>query len=98
MQAQVLNLLNDLQDRRNLTYIFISHDLSVVKFMSDMMAVMNAGKFVEFGPSESIYANPREEYTQKLIQATPRDDLANIERLAKKRKSMRETKSGSESS
>ena len=98
VQAQVLNLLNDLQDRRNLTYIFISHDLSVVKFMSDMMAVMNAGKFVEFGPSESIYANPREEYTQKLIQATPRDDLANIERLAKKRKSMRETKSGSESS
>ena len=98
VQAQVLNLLNDLQDRRNLTYIFISHDLSVVKFMSDMMAVMNAGKFVEFGPSESIYANPREEYTQKLIQATPRDDLANIERLANKRRSMRETKSVAESS
>ena len=98
VQAQVLNLLKDLQERRQLTYIFISHDLSVVKFMSDMMAVMNAGKFVEFGPSESIYANPREEYTQKLIQATPRDDLANIERLANKRKSMRETKSSSESS
>ena len=92
VQAQVLNLLNDLQDRRKLTYIFISHDLSVVKFMSDMMAVMNDGKFVEFGPSESIYANPREEYTQKLIQATPRDDLENIERLVQKRKAIRDRK------
>ena len=53
VQAQVLNLLNDLQDRRGLTYIFISHDLSVVKFMADMMAVMNEGKIVEFGPSRS---------------------------------------------
>ena len=92
IQAQVLNLLNDLQDRRNLTYIFISHDLSVVKFMSDMMAVMNDGKFVEFGPSESIYANPQEDYTQKLIQATPRDDLDSIEQLVEKRKSIRQAK------
>ncbi len=59
MQAQVLNLLKELQDKRGLTYIFISHDLSVVKFMADMMAVMNDGKIVEFGPSETIYANPR---------------------------------------
>ena len=58
VQAQVLNLLKDLQQTRKLTYLF-SHDLSVVKFMSDMMAVMNAGKIVEFGPSESIYANPK---------------------------------------
>ena len=56
LQAQVLNLLKDLQQRCGLTYIFISHDLSVVKFMADMMAVMNAGKLVEFGPSENIYA------------------------------------------
>ena len=92
VQAQVLNLLNDLQQRRGLTYIFISHDLSVVKFMADMMAVMNDGLFVEFGPSESIYANPREEYTQRLIQATPRDDLENIERLVNQRKSLRAQK------
>ncbi len=71
VQAQVLNLLKDLQERRGLTYVFISHDLSVVKFMSDMMAVMNAGKIVEYGPSDSIYANPQNEYTRKLIAAIP---------------------------
>ena len=92
VQAQVLNLLNDLQDKRRLTYIFISHDLSVVKFMADMMAVMNNGKFVEFGPSETIYSSPREEYTQRLIQATPRDDLENIERLVNNRKTIRQQK------
>ncbi|MFN3149530.1 ABC transporter ATP-binding protein [Bremerella sp.] len=80
VQAQVLNLLKDLQEKRGLTYIFISHDLSVVKFMADMMAVMNEGKIVEFGPAEAIYANPKEEYTRKLINATPRDDLEHIEK------------------
>ena len=80
VQAQVLNLLKRLQEKRKLTYIFISHDLSVVKFMADMMAVMNAGKIVEFGPSESIYANPQEAYTRKLIEATPKDDLEHIKR------------------
>ncbi len=78
VQAQVLNLLKDLQESRGLTYIFISHDLSVVKFMADMMAVMNDGLFVEFGPSDSIYENPREEYTQRLIGATPQDSLESI--------------------
>ena len=78
VQAQVLNLLNDLQDRRGLTYIFISHDLSVVKFMADMMAVMNAGKIVEFGPSEAIYEDPQEAYTKRLIAATPKDDIDHI--------------------
>ncbi len=78
VQAQVLNLLKDLQESRGLTYIFISHDLSVVKFMADMMAVMNDGLFVEFGPSDAIYENPREEYTQRLIGATPQDSLESI--------------------
>ncbi|MGY8770991.1 MAG: ABC transporter ATP-binding protein [Pirellulales bacterium] len=78
VQAQVLNLLKDLQEKRKLTYIFISHDLSVVKFMADMMAVMNEGEIIEFGPSEAIYANPSEEYTKRLIEATPRDDLEHI--------------------
>jgi peptide/nickel transport system ATP-binding protein len=78
VQAQVLNLLKQLQDHRHLTYIFISHDLSVVKFMADMMAVMNNGHIVEFGPSETIYARPRENYTRRLIAATPKDDLELI--------------------
>jgi peptide/nickel transport system ATP-binding protein len=78
VQAQVLNLLKSLQARRGLTYIFISHDLSVVKFMADMMAVMQAGKIVEFGPSEAIYAHPQQAYTQNLIAATPKDDLEHI--------------------
>jgi peptide/nickel transport system ATP-binding protein len=87
VQAQVLNLLKDLQDKRGLTYIFISHDLSVVKFMADMMAVMNKGQIVEFGPSENIYANPREDYTRKLIEATPKDDLELIrQRVAQREK------------
>jgi peptide/nickel transport system ATP-binding protein len=80
VQAQVLNLLKRLQEHRNLTYIFISHDLSVVKFMADMMAVMNAGKIVEFGPSEAVYAHPKEDYTRRLISATPKDDLDSIRR------------------
>jgi len=89
VQAQVLNLLNDLQDKYGLTYIFISHDLSVVKFMADMMAVMNAGKIVEFGPSQAIYADPREEYTRHLISATPNDDLEHIRKLVAQRKQRR---------
>ncbi len=85
VQAQVLNLLKRLQEKRGLTYIFISHDLSVVKFMSDMMAVMNAGKIVEFGPSENIYAHPKEDYTRRLIDATPKDSIENIKRRQKHR-------------
>ena len=89
VQAQVLNLLRDLQQSRSLTYLFISHDLSVVKFMADMMAVMNGGKIIEFGPSQAIYAAPREEYTRKLIAATPRDDLEHLRRLVQERAAKR---------
>ncbi len=78
VQAQVLNLLKELQLARGLTYIFISHDLSVVKFMSDVMCVMREGRIVEQGPSEGIYASPTEAYTQTLIDAIPRDDLEHI--------------------
>ena len=78
VQAQVLNLLKDLQAKRGLTYIFISHDLSVVKFMSDVMCVMQDGKIVEAGPSEAIYQDPQQEYTRTLIAAIPRDDLDHI--------------------
>jgi peptide/nickel transport system ATP-binding protein len=78
VQAQVLNLLKDLQREHHLTYIFISHDLSVVKFMSDMMAVMNDGRIVEFGPSDDVYAHPRDEYTRRLIAAIPEPTLESI--------------------
>ncbi|MEE2737132.1 MAG: ABC transporter ATP-binding protein [Planctomycetota bacterium] len=90
VQAQVLNLLNDLQNTRELTYIFISHDLSVVKFMADMIAVMHDGKIVEFGASESIYANPKEDYTRRLIQATPKDDVESLRARVEKRRELRE--------
>ncbi|MFL0704126.1 ABC transporter ATP-binding protein [Cylindrospermopsis raciborskii] len=75
VQAQVLNLLKELQQEFQLTYIFISHDLSVVKFMSDRILVMNEGKIVEVGTSESIYRQPREEYTKKLIAAIPQGNI-----------------------
>jgi peptide/nickel transport system ATP-binding protein len=80
VQAQVLNLLKRLQAKHHLTFIFISHDLSVVKFMADMMAVMDQGKIVEFGPSEAIYAHPKMDYTRDLIAAAPQDDLDSIRR------------------
>ena len=73
VQAQVLNLLKQLQGKRSLTYIFISHDLSVVKFMADTIAVMREGKIVELGEAEDVYANPSDEYTKNLIAAVPRD-------------------------
>jgi len=87
VQAQVLNLLKDLQEKHGLTYIFISHDLSVVKFQSDTMAVMKDGKIVESGSAESIYANPVQAYTKRLIDAVPRDDLDQIKvRMAAREK------------
>ena len=72
IQAQVLNLLNDLKKEYGFTYIFISHDLSVVKFMSDRMAVMKDGKIEEIGDADQIYNYPKSEYTQKLIEAVPK--------------------------
>ncbi len=86
VQAQVLNLLKELQEQHNLTYIFISHDLSVVKFMSDMMAVMNQGKLIELGPSEMVYQSPRDDYTKNLIESIPTDDLTQIKKRVEYRK------------
>jgi peptide/nickel transport system ATP-binding protein len=71
VQAQVLNLLNELKEEQGLTYIFISHDLSVVRFMSDRMLVMNQGRMEEMGDAEEVYNNPKSAYTQKLIAAIP---------------------------
>jgi peptide/nickel transport system ATP-binding protein len=72
VQAQVLNLLNELKDDFGYTYIFISHDLAVVKYMSDNLLVMNKGIIEEEGEADSIYANPKKDYTKKLIDAIPK--------------------------
>ncbi|MEW6493890.1 MAG: ABC transporter ATP-binding protein [Cyanobacteriota bacterium] len=78
VQAQVLNLLKDLQQDFGLTYIFISHDLSVVKFVSDRIMVMNQGKIEEIGSANSIYNNPQKDYTRQLIKAIPDATLEDI--------------------
>ena len=78
VQAQVLNLLLKLREQFGLTYIFISHDLSVVKFMSDRMLVMNRGKIEEMGASDDIYQSPQKAYTQQLIQAIPKGSIEDI--------------------
>lgn len=72
VQAQVLNLLNDLKDNYNFTYIFISHDLSVVKYMSDNVMVMNKGRIEEIGEADELYANPKTTYTKGLISSIPK--------------------------
>src|SRR5690554_1548451 len=72
VQAQVLNLLNELKNDFGFTYIFISHDLAVVKYMSDQLLVMNQGKIAELGDADEIYANPQTEYSKKLIEAIPK--------------------------
>ncbi len=72
VQAQVLNLLMELRERFGLTYIFISHDLSVVKFMSDRMMVMKDGKIVEMGDADQVYEQPKSDYTRQLIEAIPK--------------------------
>jgi peptide/nickel transport system ATP-binding protein len=72
VQATVLNLLLDLQDEFGMTYIFISHDLAVVKYMADDMLVMSEGEIVERGGSDAVYADPQHEYTRKLLSAIPR--------------------------
>jgi peptide/nickel transport system ATP-binding protein len=73
VQAQVLNLLSDIREQYSLSYIFISHDLSVVKHFSDRLIVMNKGMIVEEGYPDEVYANPKQEYTRQLIEAIPQD-------------------------
>lgn len=86
VQAQVLNLLNDLKKEFKFTYIFISHDLSVVKFMSDRMVVMNNGKIEEIGNADDIYNNPTSDYTKNLISSIPKGRLEDISNSIQKKK------------
>lgn len=74
IQAQVVNLLKDLQRDQGLTYLFIAHDLSMVKYISDRIGVMHYGKLLEVGPSDEIYAHPLHDYTASLISAVPVPD------------------------
>ena len=85
VQAQVLNLLKELQNEFNLTYMFISHDLSVVKFISDRIMVMKQGQIVEEGSSESIYREPQQDYTRQLIASIPTGSLERIQQRENKR-------------
>jgi len=84
VQAQVLNLLIKLREEFKFSYIFISHDLSVVKFISDRIVVMNKGKIEEIGYADDIYNHPTKEYTQKLINAIPKGDLEDIRKKLSK--------------
>lgn len=74
VQAQIINLLKELQEKRNLTYLFISHDLSVVEMISDRIGVMYLGTIVETAPKKELYANPRHPYTRALLSAVPIPD------------------------
>jgi len=87
IQAQILNLLKDLQQAFGLTYLFIAHDLAVVREMSDHIAVMNRGKIVEAGSADQVYTNPRDDYTKALLAAVPvPDPLRMRERKAERRR------------
>jgi dipeptide transport system ATP-binding protein len=78
VQAQVLNLLQDLQDEFKLTYVFISHDLSVVRHIADDVMVMYFGEAVEHGPRDEVFGNPQHNYTKTLFAATPKVDVDAI--------------------
>ncbi|WP_157017917.1 dipeptide ABC transporter ATP-binding protein [Mesorhizobium xinjiangense] len=85
VQAQVLNLLADLQDEFELTYVFISHDLSVVRYIADEVMVMYFGEAVEYGTRDAVFSDPKHDYTKTLFAATPRADVESIRtRLAKR--------------
>ncbi len=83
IQAQVVNLLKELQRERKLTYLFIAHDLSMVKYISDRIAIMHKGQLVEIGDAEEIYENPIHDYTKSLLSAIPLPD-PNYERQRKR--------------
>ncbi len=86
VQAQVLNLLNQLKKDFNFTYIFISHDLSVVKFMADRIFVMKDGRFIEMGFPEDLYLKPRMPYTKNLVDAIPKGDPEDIRKSMLRRR------------
>ncbi len=91
VQAQVLNLLADLQEEFDLTYVFISHDLSVVRYIADEVMVMYFGEVVEYGTRDEVFNNPQHDYTKKLFAATPRSDVETIRARVFARKAARQS-------
>ena len=91
VQAQVLNLLADLQEEFGLTYVFISHDLSVVRYIADDVMVMYFGEAVEYGSRDEVFSNPQHEYTRTLFAATPRADIDSIRARVAQREKARES-------
>ena len=85
-QAQILNLLKDLQRDFGLTYLFIAHDLAVVRAVSDRIAVMNQGKLIEIGPAAEVYSNPQQEYTRALLAAVPVPDPRRMKERKEERR------------
>ncbi len=81
VQAAILNLLVELQAQQRVSYLFISHDLGVVRYMSDRIAVLYLGRLMELGPSEVIYSGPHHPYTEALLSAVPTIDGAERERI-----------------
>ena len=95
IQAQILNLLKDLQRDFGLTYLFIAHDLAVVRAMSDQIAVMEKGRLVEYGPAEEVYTAPKEDYTKALLASVPVPDPRRMkERKAERRRLAHATAEG----
>jgi ABC-type oligopeptide transport system ATPase subunit len=89
IQAQILNLLKDLQRDFGLTYLFIAHDLAVVRAMSDRIAVMNRGKLVEVGPAEEVYTTPKDDYTKALLAAVPVPDPRRMKERKQERRRLK---------
>jgi ABC-type oligopeptide transport system ATPase subunit len=89
IQAQILNLLKDLQREFGLTYLFIAHDLAVVRTMSDRIAVMNEGKIVEMAQAEEVYGNPKHRYTRELLAAVPIPDPRKMKERKEERRRLR---------
>ena len=81
VQAQIINLLKDLQQSIGLTYLFIGHDLNVVRYISDRIGVMYLGRIVEIAPSEKLFENPLHPYTQALIQSIPSVEMSKIQQV-----------------
>ncbi|MBI1417520.1 MAG: dipeptide ABC transporter ATP-binding protein [Limimaricola sp.] len=94
VQAQVLNLLSDLQEEFDLTYVFISHDLSVVRYLADDVMVMLKGEVVERGSRDVVFGDPQHEYTRKLFAATPVTDVEAIRARVARRAQLLQTQSG----
>jgi oligopeptide transport system ATP-binding protein len=89
IRAQILNLLNDLQESLGLTYLFVAHDLAVVRAMSDRIAVMSRGRIVELGAADDVYTNPRDPYTKALLAAVPVADPRRMRAERVRRRSIR---------